>query len=288
MKRYFLLFLVLLSFSGFAQNTINNYKYVIVPEKFNFLKQNDQYKLNTLTKALLEDKGFTVYLDNASLPDEIANNKCNALVVDLLEKNTMFSTNLTMLLKDCRGKVIFETKQGKSREKEYTVSYNLALRDAFTSLTETPYAYQPATETPATAGSSVSAGTATTGAASVPAVATTTASVPVSVGTAVSTSANVAGSAVTSATSAAPAAKAVAAESKLAPGTLYAQPTANGYQLIDTAPKIILTLYKTSVENYFIAGNGTANGVVFKKNDNWIFEYYNGGQLIAEKLLIKF
>lgn len=250
MKRYTLLLLVLLSISGYAQNTINNYKYVIVPEKFNFLKQNDQYKLNTLTKALLEDKGFSVYFDNADLPKDIANNKCNALTVEVLEKNSMFSTNLTILLKDCYGKTVFETKQGKSREKEYTVSYNLALRDAFTSITETPYAYQPA---------------------SVPAKA----SVPVSVPSANVTTA-------VSNTSAKP------TESKLTPGTLYAQPTATGYQLIDTAPKIILTLYKTSVDDYFIADNGSSNGIVFKKNDSWVFEYYHNGQLIAEKLLIKF
>jgi hypothetical protein len=300
MKKYFLLFLVLLSFSGFAQNTINNYKYVIVPEKFSFLKQKDQYKLNTLTKALLQDKGFTVYFDNADLPNEIANNKCSALIVDLLEKNSMFSTNLTMLLKDCHGKTVFESKQGKSREKEYTVSYNLALRDAFSSLSDTPYAFQAPAETQNPQGTAT-ANTASSASATVPATAASTSvpisasvpvstSVPVSASIPVSTTANVVTPANVSPQASAAAAedKTVAAASKMAPGTLYAQPTANGYQLIDTAPKIILTLYKTSVENYFIAGNATANGIVFKKNDNWVFEYYTGGQLVAEKLLIKF
>jgi hypothetical protein len=297
MKKYILLFLVLLSFSGFAQNTINNYKYVIVPEKFSFLKQNDQYKLNTLTKALLQDKGFTVYFDNADLPTEIANNKCTALVVEVLEKNSMFSTNLTMLLKDCRGKVIFETKQGKSREKEYTVSYNLALRDAFSSLSDIPYAYVPSAEVQSQPGA-VAANNATSPAAGniVSAGKTTATAGVASAANGISSAMPVTASASVPATSAAAnqvaanpaAAKAAVSEDKLASGTLYAQPTANGYQLIDTAPKIVLTLYKTSVENYFIAGNGTANGIVFKKNDTWVFEYYKAGQLIAEKLLIKF
>jgi hypothetical protein len=305
MKKYFLLFLVLLSFSGFAQNTINNYKYVIVPEKFSFLKQKDQYKLNTLTKALLQDKGFTVYFDNADLPNEIANNKCSALIFDLLEKNSMFSTNLTMLLKDCHGKTVFESKQGKSREKEYTVSYNLALRDAFSSLSDTPYAFQAPAETQNPQGTAT-ANTASAASAAVPATAASTSvpvsasvpvyasvpvstSVPVSASVPVGTTANVVPPAnVSPQASAAAEDKTVVAASKMAPGTLYAQPTANGYQLIDTAPKIILTLYKTSVENYFIAANATANGIVFKKNDKWVFEYYTGGQLVAEKLLIKF
>ena len=71
-------------------------------------------------------------------------------------------------------------------------------------------------------------------------------------------------------------------------GTLYAQAIANGYQLIDTTPKIVLTLLKTSVENYFIAGNATANGIVLKKKEDWFFEYYKDGKLISEKLLVKF
>jgi hypothetical protein len=75
MKKYTFLLLLLFSVSAYAQNTINNYKYVMVPEKFSFLKQPNQYRLNALTKALLEDKGFTVYYEN-ELPQEIANNKC--------------------------------------------------------------------------------------------------------------------------------------------------------------------------------------------------------------------
>src|SRR3978361_397380 len=100
MKRYVLVLFFFLSFSAFSQKAINYYKYVLVPEKFYFLKQNDQYSLNSLTKALLADKGFTAYFDNKDLPSEVANNKCRALTVDVLEKSGMFTTSLTLLLKD--------------------------------------------------------------------------------------------------------------------------------------------------------------------------------------------
>lgn len=264
MKRYFLLFLLFISISGYAQNTINNYKFVLVPEKYSFLKQTDQYKLNTLTKRLLEDKGFTAYFDNADLPGEIAGNKCNALSVEVTEKNSMLSTKLTLVLKDCRGNIIFKSKEGKSREKEYDISYNLALRDAFTSLDEVKYAYTPAADKtdqqPVT--------TTNVATASVIAANVSTANAAVAVSPS--------------------AAKAVATEATQTAGTLYAQPTANGYQLIDTTPKKVLTLYKTSVQDYFIADNGSANGIVFKRNETWVFEYYKNGQLTAEKLLIKF
>ncbi|MBB6274535.1 hypothetical protein HDF26_005013 [Pedobacter cryoconitis] len=263
MKRYIVLFLLFISFSGFAQTSVNNYKYVLVPEKFSFLKENDQYRLNTLTKYLLQDKGFTPYFDNSELPTEIANNKCSALQVEVLEKNGMFTTNLTLLLKDCKGNIIFKSKEGKSREKEFKTSYNLALRDAFTSLDEVHYAYNGTTNvqeqavvtTPvAVASASIPSSTAVAAAASQPAAKIVT-------GTAIATQ---------------PA------------GTLYAQPTTNGYQLIDTTPKKVLTLSRTSVQDYFIADNGTSNGIVLKKNGEWFFEYYKEDKLMAEKLLIKF
>jgi hypothetical protein len=260
MKRYILLFLLFISFSSYAQNTINNYKYVLIPEKFSFLKENDQYRLNTLTKFLLQDKGFTPYFDNAELPAEIANNKCNALHVEILEKNGMFTTNLTLLLKDCNGNIIFKSKEGKSREKEFKTSYNLALRDAFTSLNNVEYTRnvqdQQVAATPAAA-----------------VQVSTTAIAPVS--------------AAVTASASQPAAKVIAAAVQPA-GTLYAQPTTNGYQLIDTTPKKVLTLSRTSVQDYFIAENGTSNGIVLKKNGDWFFEYYKDNKLMAEKLLIKF
>ncbi|ACU03399.1 hypothetical protein [Pedobacter heparinus] len=250
MKRSVLFFLLLISFSGYSQTTINNYKYVLVPEKFSFLKEVNQYGLNTLTKALLEEKGFTVYFDNTQLPAEIATNKCRALNFELLQRKSMFTTNLTLLLKDCQGNVIFKGKEGKSREKEFETSYNEALREAFKSLNEVQYVYS---EIPAP-----------------PAVAT-----PVAVPATAAVN-----EPVSSTATAVPAAQVT--------GTLYAQPTANGYQLIDTAPKIVLTLLKTSVPDYFIAGNGAAQGIVLKKNENWFFEYYQNDKLVSEKLAIKF
>jgi len=250
-KKYFLLSLLLMSFSGYAQNTINNYKYVLVPEKFSFLKQENQYNLNALTKKLLEDKGFTVYYDNTDLPEEIANNKCKALTLDILGKSTMFSTNLTLLLKDCKGAVLFKGKEGKSREKEYDISYTNALREAFTSLNDLSYAYTPAANVQE----------------EVKTVTVTVTPPPPPVQTP---------------------GKTVTMEKVEINGTLYAQATANGYQLIDTSPKIVFTLLKTSTPDYFIATNGNVNGIVFKKNENWFFDYYKNDQLVSEKLSVKF
>jgi hypothetical protein len=86
MKRYALLFFLLISFAGYAQTTINNYKYVVVPTKFNFSREENQYGLNTVTKSLLEEKGFTVYFDDSEIPKELAGNRCNALNADVVQK----------------------------------------------------------------------------------------------------------------------------------------------------------------------------------------------------------
>jgi hypothetical protein len=49
-----------------------------------------------------------------------------------------------------------------------------------------------------------------------------------------------------------------------------------------------MTLFKTSVQDCFIADNGQSKGVVLKKDGKWFFEYYNNDKLISEGLLIKF
>lgn len=247
MKRTIVLLFLLVSWAGYGQNTINNYKYVLVPEKFDFSREANQYGLNFLAKSLLENKGFSAYFDNQDIPKELAGDRCSALKAEVTQRKAIFATNLTLVLKDCQGNIIFKSKEGKSREKDFGAAYEEALKDAFKSLNDIPYTY-----------------TGTTNTRPRQTVDTTTASSPVPVTTP------------------------VAAEQREAAGTLYAQATANGFQLIDTTPKIVLTLLKTSAPDYFIASKGTANGIVFKKTGEWFFEYYNDGKLISEKLLIKF
>jgi len=249
MKTYFFIILLALSFAAKGQSGAINYKNLIVPEKFSFLKQANQYNLNVLAKALFEDKGFTVYYDNTEIPSEIATDRCRALVVEVEEHNSMFVTNLTILLKDCKGNVVLKSKEGKSREKEYKQSYNAAMRDAFSSFGDLHY---EAGSTP------VVSATPVTPAQEVKTVAT------------------------------APVNQPATATAKQSEALLYAQAINNGYQLIDSAPKIVLTLLKTTVADYFIASSASTNGIVLKKDGSWFFEYYKDNVLVSEKLSIKF
>jgi len=254
MRRYILVFFLFICSAAYSQSTINNYKYVIVPEKFSFQKEINQYSLNSSAKQLLESKGFTVFFDNAELPAEIANNKCAALNADLSDKSGMFSTKLILVLKDCRGSIIFQGAPGVSRDKDFSTGYNEALKEAFASLNKVSYAYNGSN------GSTTQA-----------------------VATAVATTAPVIAEKTTPVTTVAK-----TTETTQQVKTLYAQPIPNGYQLIDTTPQKVLTILKTSVENYFIASNDTVSGIVIKMNENWFFEYYSNGKLVSEKLLVKF
>lgn len=69
---------------------------------------------------------------------------------------------------------------------------------------------------------------------------------------------------------------------------LYAQPTAMGYQLIDSSPKVIFKLNKTSSPTIYTATKGTLQGVFIQKDNQWFFEYYENEKLLSEKVSVKF
>ncbi len=257
MKIAALLLALSFAIAGRSQNTINSYKYVLVPQRFDFLKTDDQYRLNTYTKSLLQGVGFTAFMTNEALPPEIAANKCNALKAEIVEKKKFLTTVLTLLLKDCQGNVVFKSGEGKSSAKEWAAAYSEALQNAFTSLRAAQYKYD----------STKAIQPMETGATAVP---------PVNVAPpagAVASAAVVAGNA------------AVAVESN---SVLYAQLSPNGYQLVDTTPKKVMTLLKTSQQDIFIADDGVTKGIVFRKNNEWFFEYYKDDKLVSLKLNIKF
>ena len=140
MKKYFLLILLFVSSFGFTQ-ALNNYKYAIVPSKFGFLKETDQYRLNTFTKMFMEKYGFITYLDTDNQPKEVANENCNKVYVDVLSNGSLFTTKLTVVLKDCSNNIVFKSIEGKSREKVYQKAYNQALREAFDSFEKLAFKY---------------------------------------------------------------------------------------------------------------------------------------------------
>ena len=249
MKKSFLLFLILVVSNSFAQS-INDYSAVIVPLKYDFLKEENQYRLNTLTKYNFINAGFVAFYAEETLPAEY-NDRCSVLRANVEKENGFLVTKLYITLRDCNDKVVFKSEVGRSKEKEFKLAYADALNEAFKSIYDLQYKYS---------------------------------------GVTVKTQ-----EAVVQQTVIAPAVtKAIPAEvTKSAVilndvNMLYAQETATGFQLIDSTPKVVMKLMKTSQPNSFIAIRDGVQGSLNLKDNQWCFEYYQNEKLVIEKMNIKF
>lgn len=128
---------------SFAQEELNPYKYVIVPKKYDFLKEEDKFQLNSLTKFLFEKKGFNTIFEDQTYPSDLAANPCLGVTVYVLDDSSLFTTKFNIQLKDCYNKVVYTSEDGKSKEKEYKKAYQEALRKSFVSIEALEYSYTP-------------------------------------------------------------------------------------------------------------------------------------------------
>lgn len=131
MKKIVLLFVLFTFTFSVAQE---NYKYAIVPKKFSFFSDENEYNTSSMTKSFFEKEGFVVYYDTDEFPSELANNRCMAFYVNVLKKSNMFITKINFELKDCANKIIYTSIQGSSKEKEYQKSYNESFRLALVTM----------------------------------------------------------------------------------------------------------------------------------------------------------
>ena len=249
MKKSFMLFLMIVVSSSYGQS-VNDYKAVIVPLKYNFLKEENQYRLNTLTKFNFNKAGFVAFYSNETIPAEY-NDRCGLLRADVEKESGFLITKLYIILKDCNDKIIFKSAIGKSKEKDFQKAYIEALNEAFQFVYDLQYKYSGVVPKAQVE--------------SVPLTPLTTA-VAKTVVTEVKQS-NV-----------------VVNDANL----LYAQATPTGYQLIDSTPKVVMKLMKTSQPNSFIAIKDSIQGSLILKENQWFFEYYKNDQLVSEKVNVKF
>lgn len=140
MSKYLFILLFCIS-SSFGQN-INQFKYVEVPQKFDFQKEANMFNLNVYTKMLLEKYGFVAYMNDETKPLEAANNNCDKVLhAKIDDQSSMFVRKLTVQLLDCQNKVVYSSKQGVSSTKDLKVAYVQALRMAFESFDPLNYKY---------------------------------------------------------------------------------------------------------------------------------------------------
>ncbi|CAN5172512.1 hypothetical protein BH23BAC2_BH23BAC2_16620 [soil metagenome] len=128
---------LLIFFAGIINSQgqeLSSYKYVLIPGKYEFLKEADQYQLNSLTKFLFEKYGFETYVEGEGIPGEYLNNRCEGLFANVENNSGMLRTRLRVTLKDCNNRQVFISEEGVSKEKDYRNSYQEALRKAFESI----------------------------------------------------------------------------------------------------------------------------------------------------------
>ena len=126
----------------FGYGQLNNYKYIVVPTKFDIFKKENQFQTSTLIKYLLTNEGYNAVYNNA-LPIDLMGNPCLALRMNLVDDSSLFSTKVKLSLVDCNGAVIFETQEGSTKVKEYKQAYKEAISEAFGSLRGLNYTYEP-------------------------------------------------------------------------------------------------------------------------------------------------
>ena len=136
------LFIFLFCFSGYAQNELNPYKYIIVPKQYDFLKKENQYRFNSMTKYLFEQEGFRTLYQGDEYPADLNANPCLGATAFVLNESSAFTTKLVIALKDCRDKEIYRTTEGKSKIKEFDKTYIDALKKCFVSIQNLNYSFE--------------------------------------------------------------------------------------------------------------------------------------------------
>lgn len=295
MKSIFLSIFLIASFILQAQSQLDDYKYIVVPKKFDGFKKENQYLTSTLVKHLFTKKGFaTVYEDN--MPADLNRNRCLGLYANLIDASSMFSTKAALILKDCSGKEVFVTEQGKSKQKEYKTAYSEVIREAIKYFDGISHSYKPKMANKEEAPITVSFKNDIKKLDKKPKL-DKYQDPMVKQETTLENQSYKDVTPVASDIKKAADTKKEMAEQNVAQSTssqsstkwvLYAQEMPNGYQLVDSTPKIRLKLHKSSLPNVYIAKGEGKDGMVYSKKEQWFFEYYEDGELVTEELKIKF
>lgn len=254
MKNHYLItFFLLFNLFVYGQTKrVNNYKYVIVPEKFDFLKENDEYQTSSLTKFLLKKNGYTVILDSEKYSTELKEDRCKALIANVVNESSLFKIKVRIQLKDCFNNVVYTSKEGVSNLKDYKRGYVEAIRNAHASMSDISYlplkdndiVTKPKVVKPIVKKDNIIKIKDTL--------------------TAIVTN----------------------PKQDISITTLYAQPKENGFQLINLKPEVVYLLLKTTIKDVFLIKD--KKGLMHKKDAIWVAEFYENGELIQQEYQIKF
>ncbi len=237
--------------SCFSQD-FDSYKYVVVPYEFGFLNKHDKYRVNTLVRHLFKKEGFEVVYDNQPFPKDLADDRCLGLYADINNQSGLLTIKMSIILRDCSNQIFFETGVGRSKIKAYEKGYNQALRRAFADIEAKNYSYKPVSKT----------------VVETPIEEVEEVEEEVEVEEVVEEVVE------------------PAATTNISKTVLYAQPIKNGYQLVDSTPKVVMILLKTGVPNVYIVKGRDAS--VYKENGKWMLSKVTDSGNEVSELNVKF
>ncbi|NEV94770.1 hypothetical protein G3567_11505 [Psychroflexus sp. YR1-1] len=133
--------------TGWSQTgSLNAYEHVIIPMKFDFQNETNEYQLNILARVLLQEEGFKVFMDTEERPLQFMGNTCEALFLEVEDTSGFLNISVIFRLKDCYDTVLFESEKGQTKLKDFKDGYQKALRLAFSSLADQNYRYDSSLE----------------------------------------------------------------------------------------------------------------------------------------------
>ncbi len=280
-RNFFVLLLFLCSSPLWSQ--FDSFQYVVVPVQFEAFKQANMHKTSTMVKFYLDQRGYPAVYD-LGRPDVLTAYPCKAVYTQFIDDSNLFATRVILRFVDCEGKIVFETTQGYSKEKEYKVAYREVIEQAFTSFDGLSYSYSPPATSEKEEVEVASEATPKPEETEVEVAVT-----PVAVATP-STKEMPEDPAEPSESQAAAPSETQAAAPSGTQAILYAQPIEGGFQLVDSTPKIRMLLMESSRGEgiYMAVVDGNSAGTVYREGETWIHEYFKEGKVVRSPLTIKF
>ncbi len=119
--------ILLLSLSSTQAQNVNDYKYVIVPQKFADFEKND-FKLTPKLKMYLRKKNYVIIAEGVTeKPIDLKNNPCLATKADIKQLKSAFKNKLNVIFTDCNQQII-DSFEGVSKIKDFEEGYGEALQ----------------------------------------------------------------------------------------------------------------------------------------------------------------
>lgn len=263
-----------------SQTEVNSYKYIIVPLQYKFLKGENKYRLNTLTKHLFLKSGYEVYYDKQLIPADLFEDRCLAMYADVNEIDRGFRiTNLEIELRDCKGELILKSDIGRSGINNHEKRFTTALRNAYDTFSDRLF-YQETAKSTSTEEKVVDNKTSDK-----PLVKS---DVTLDV---YENSKKVVETKDTNEKEAESTTEITAGEQETVEEAsdneiLYAQEVDNGYQLVNSESKVVMVLLKTGLDDVFnVKGN---DAIIFKKDGVWMYSENKENGVKLKPLNIKF